>query len=594
MTSDITLAPVPGAGEPQSATVSAPTYLQPRIWPAVVLVGLYWSYDLVLRWLEAEMFVRFMSLLVATALLTLFFLAWWLTNRRIARADRWACLGVAVICGVISGLLSSRVGVMAWLLMSLPWVITTWTVWLLLARRGSPRTRRLGIMTAIVLTCSSFLLLRFEGLRGDGEPVTHWRWTPSAEDLYRAEREQRRAESAGVLSVTELTVQSGDWPGFRGPQRDGVVRGLTIGTDWMASPPRWRQRIGPGWSSMAVVGDRLFTQEQRDNLEAVVCLDATTGREVWVHTDTARFSDDQAGPGPRATPTFADGRLFTLGATGILNCLDAITGERKWSHDLVTEMGAKLPIWGFSSSPLVVHGLVVVFAEGDGEKTLLAFDTGSGQLAWTADAGKAGYGSPQLMSVDGGEQILFLSMNGLSGFDPLSGKVLWQHSLSAGGGLFRPMQPQTLGKGRILFASESDGVVLLEVKREGENWTVSRQWTSRALKPSFNDFVVHDGSIYGFDGNTFCCVDAQTGKRRWKEGRYNHGQVLLLAESDLLLVVSEEGEVILLKANPHEHEEIGRFKAIQGKTWNHPAIAQGRLFVRNGEEMACYQIANPK
>lgn len=342
---------------------------------------------------------------------------------------------------------------------------------------------------------------------------------------------------------------------------------------------------------MTVVGDRLFTQEQRDRSEAVVCLDAATGREVWVHNDDVRFSDDQAGPGPRATPTFDDGRLYTLGATGILNCLDALTGERKWSHDLVAEMGAKRPIWGFSSSPLIVQGLVVVFAEGAGEKTLLAYDARSGELAWTANAGEAGYSSPQRISVNGTEQILFLGMSGLIGVDPATGKTLWQQSLPKGG-LFRPIQPHALGKGSILFASESDGVVLLNVKRDGENWTVSRQWASRALKPSFNDLVVHDGSIYGFDGNIFCCVDAQTGKRRWKEGRFGHGQVLLLADPSLLLILSEEGEVILLKANPQEHEEIGRFKAIEGKTWNHPAIAQGRLYVRNGEEMACYQFVN--
>jgi outer membrane protein assembly factor BamB len=564
MTSDITLAG--SVGEPRAA--AAEPAKQPRVWPAVVLVGLFWSYDFVLRWLEAEMFTRFLSLLAAVALLALLFTVWWLTNRPIARADRWACLGVAALCGVASGFLSSKVGVMAWLLMSLPWVVTTWTGWLLLARKASPRTRRLGVMTVLVLTWGAFLLIRFEGLRGDGQAVIHWRWTPSAEDLYRAERQRREAEAAVVLPVTELTAQPSDWPGFRGPQRDGVVRGLTIVADWKTAPPQlWRQRVGPGWSSMAVVGNRLFTQEQRDNAEAVVCLDAATGSEVWVHMDAARFADDQAGPGPRATPTFADGRLYTLGATGILNCLDAVTGERKWSHDLV-------------------------FAEGEGGKTLLAYDAHSGQPAWTADAGKAGYGSPQRMSADGTEQILFLSMNGLIGVDAASGKVLWQHTLPTGG-LFRPLQPHPLGAGRILIASESDGVMLLNVKRDGENWVISRKWASRTLKPSFNDFVVHDGSIYGFDGNIFCCVDVETGRRRWKDGRYEHGQVVLLEEQAFLLVVSEKGEVILLKANPQEHEEIGRFKAIEGKTWNHPAIAQGRLYVRNGEEMACYQLTNP-
>lgn len=421
----------------------------------------------------------------------------------------------------------------------------------------------------------------------------HWRWTPSAEDLYRAERERRQAEASVPVSAAELTVQSGDWPGFRGPQRDSVVRGLSIDTDWKAAPRKlWRQRVGPGWSSMAVVGNRLFTQEQRDDSEAVVCLDAATGREVWVHSDAARFTDDQAGPGPRATPTFADGRLYALGGTGILNCLDAGTGERMWSHDLVAEMDAHKPIWGFSSSPLIVQGLVVLFAEGEGGQTLLAYDAQSGKLAWTADAGKAGYSSPQRMSVDGMEQILFLGVSGLIGVDPPSGKVLWQLGLP-NAGLFRPLQPHSFGDGRILIASESDGVIFVNVQRDGEGWTVARSRTSRSLKPSFNDFVVHDGCIYGFDGSIFCCVDAETGQRRWKEGRYEHGQVLLLEKQSLLLVVSEKGEVILLKANPQEHEEIGRFKAIEGKTWNHPVIAHGRLYVRNGEEMACYQLAGP-
>ncbi len=590
MTSDIALAPSPGEPQPTAAESAK----RPRIWPAVVVVGIFWSYDFVLRWLEAGMFTRWMTLMAATALLVLFFTVWWLTNRRIARADRWVCLAVAVGGGLVSGFLSPKgdltAWLMSWLLISLPWVVTTWTVWLLLARKASARARRLGVVAVLLLTWSVFPLIRFEGLRGEGQPVVRWRWTPSAEDLYRAELERRQADVSAVPPVTELIAQPRDWPGFRGPERDGVVRGLTIAADWKASPPLWRQRIGPGWSSLAVVGDRLFTQEQRGSSEAVVCLDAATGRQVWVHQDTARFSDEQAGPGPRATPTFADGRLYTLGATGILNCLDAATGERKWSHDLVAEAGAKLPIWGFSCSPLIVQGLVVVFAEGDTEKTLLAYDAHSGEPTWTADAGKAGYSSPQRMSIDGTAQIVFLGMTALIGVDPASGKVLWQHDLPAGG-LFRPLQPHPLENGSILIASESDGVLLLDIKRDGESWTVSRRWASRALKPSFNDFVVHGDSLYGFDGNTFCCVDAQTGRRRWKEGRYNHGQVLLLAESSLLLVVTEDGEVILLKANPQAHEEIGRFQAIKGKTWNHPAIAQGRLYVRNGEEIACYPLA---
>jgi outer membrane protein assembly factor BamB len=389
-----------------------------------------------------------------------------------------------------------------------------------------------------------------------------------------------------------LSVQPGDWPAFRGPNRDSVVRGAKIATDWQTAPPKllWRQRVGPGWSSFAVVGDRLFTQEQRGPSEAVVCLEAATGREIWAYEDAASFSDAQAGPGPRATPTFAEGRIYALGATGILNCLDAATGERAWSHDVAADAGAKLPVWGFVSSPLVVKGVVVVSAEGDRQKTLLAYRADSGEPAWTADVGKISYGSPQPASLHGAEQILFLGERGLMALDPATGKIFWEHSVPTGPAMPHSLQPHPLGESQILIAFDH-GATLIDVKRDGEVYTPSQRWTSRALKPTFNDFVVHKGSIYGFDGAIFCCVEVQTGESRWKEGRYDHGQVLLLADQNLLLVISEKGEAILLAANPEEHKELGRFQAIKGKTWNHPVIAHGRLFVRNAEEMACYELA---
>jgi outer membrane protein assembly factor BamB len=335
-------------------------------------------------------------------------------------------------------------------------------------------------------------------------------------------------------------------------------------------------------------------------VEAVVCLDARTGAEIWSHQDAARFEDGQAGPGPRATPTFAGGRVYALGATGILNCLDAATGARKWSRNIAADAGAKAPLWGFSSSPLVVGSVVVVFAGGDGSKSLLAYHAESGDPAWTAPAGTHSYSSPHSATLDGEEQVLFFGDRGLVSVNPASGAVLWQGSVP-GSGMPRSLQPWVGGKGQVLLGSGSDfGAALLEVRRDGKGWSVTERWTSRRLKPSFNDFVVHDGFVYGFDNNVFCCLDLQTGQRRWKEGRYDHGQVLLLAEQGLLLVVSEMGEAILLAARPDRHEELGRFQAINGhqadheKTWNHPVVAHGRLYVRNATEIACYELPPPK
>jgi outer membrane protein assembly factor BamB len=433
-------------------------------------------------------------------------------------------------------------------------------------------------------------LLRMDGIWGGQQADIHWRWTPTAEQLFLAERANRQVAPPDRAASRELVSRPSDWPGYRGFARDGAVTGVKIETDWDQNPPKqlWKQRVGPAWSSMAVVGDRLFTQEQRGRAEAVVCLDANTGHEVWSHEDTVRFEESVSGAGPRATPAFAGGRIYAQGATGILNCLDANTGERKWSTNIAEDAGAKLPQWGFTASPLVVGQLVIAYAGG--KKGLLAYDVDTGKPAWDVSTGTQAYTSPQLATICGEEQILLFDDKGLVAVNPVSGNVLWAHDETVTGAP-RSIQPHAVGKSQVLISSEADlGTALIDVTHDGKAWATKRGWVSRDLKPSFNDYVVHDGFIYGFDGAGFCCVDLAAGKKRWRERAYGYGQVLLLADQGVLLVISEEGEAVLVAASPGKHEELGRFKAIEGKTWNHPALANGRLYVRNAQEIACYQL----
>jgi outer membrane protein assembly factor BamB len=546
--------------------------------------------------MEISMFGGFLMRMAALALVLVAFIVWWLTNRRISRTDRFSLFVAAIAAGTITTFFSHNTVIGASVFfMAVPWLLTAWTIWLLVARRMSAATRRLGLFAAILLVWGPFTLIRMEGLAGDGNPEMRWRWSRSGEDLFLAERVQSTAKTGELqtpdVSGEALRVQSGDWPGFRGPTYDGVVYGAKIKTDWSTAPPRlvWRQRIGPGWSSVAIVGNRLFTQEQRGESEAVICVDAATGREVWVRQDAARFSENLGGVGPRATPTFADGRIYALGATGILNCLDAATGELKWSHNISDDSGAKIPMWGFSSSPLVISEMVIVFAGGESQQNLLAYRAESGDLVWTAPAGHDSYASAQPASIGGEDQILFFSDAGLTGLDPASGAVLWEYAVVSSNEQ-RTVQPHLVGGAQVLFSGSNTGTTSLSVTRDSDQWHAAERWASRDLKPFFNDYVIHDGSIYGFDGKIFCCVDSQTGKRRWKQGRYGNGQVLLLGDQPLLLVMSERGEAVLVAANPQQHEELGRFQAVEGKTWNHPVIAHGRLYVRNAQEMACYEL----
>jgi outer membrane protein assembly factor BamB len=312
-----------------------------------------------------------------------------------------------------------------------------------------------------------------------------------------------------------------------------------------------------------------------------------------------------SGAGPRATPTFSGGKLYTQGARGRLNCLDAATGEPVWSRDILADAnpGAdKLPkdqqpappVWGFSSSPLVTQGEVIVFAGGKDGRGVLAYDAATGEPKWHGGKGTHGYSSPQLATLEGIKQVLMVSDYGLESFDPQTGKLLWDHDWTVQE-IFRVCQPHLLAGGRIVLGTPMDGGTrLLSVARSGDGWKVAEEWTADNFKPYFNDVVSHNGYLYGFDGDHFTCRDLATGNRKWKKGRYGHGQVLLAADQGLLIVISEKGELVLVEANSEKLVERGKLKALSGKSWNHPVIAGNKLLVRNAEEMACYDLAEEK
>jgi hypothetical protein len=544
--------------------------------------------------LEMPFFFRFLFGIADAALLTLPYVIWWWANRRIPLADRAYGFVLIVAGGAVAGLVCHP-SLAGWgLLMSgVPIVLTIWSAWLLLVRVTGLSWFHLGSVAAVLLGWAPFTLVRMEGLNSELQADLHWRWTPTAEEKFLAERQSADAATPALSSSTSaLIALPGDWTGFRGPERDGVIRGVEIATDWNSRPPRqlWRQRVGPAWSSVIVIGDRLFTQEQRGEQETVVCYDATTGRQLWVHADIARFYEAVSGPGPRATPTFAASRLYTLGGTGLLNCLDATTGQRHWMRDITADAGAKAPMWGYSGSPLVVNGLVIVYSGGPGDKNLLAYRAETGEPVWTAPAGQLSYSSPQLATVAGKPQVLIQSDHGLTAVEPETGAVLWQHGLVMSGAP-RCVQAHVDGDQRILAGGlEGLGTALVNVIHEGSAWQVTPQWNAPTLKIEFSDLVMHQGHAYGFDVSHFTCIDLAKGKRCWKGERYGRGQVMLLADQGLLLVLSETGDAILLPANPQRAQELGHFHALDGKTWNHPVIAHGRLFVRNAEEMACYEL----
>jgi outer membrane protein assembly factor BamB len=574
------------------AEQAPPKTAQPaRPWPALVFLTVFWALCFAVGGLEKPYFYGFIFGMAAPALLLLAFGAWWWTRRRVRFSARLYGFALVLVSGVMAAFFCDRTIWFVLPTLGLPLVLTVCTLWMFFAGNTAGIWSRLVLCALVAATWACFTLIRVDGNDGDLRADVRWRWNPTEEDLFLTERTQRHVTPSPAAEAP-LAATAGDWTGFRGPDREGISGMAVVAADWGATPPKllWRQRVGPAWSSVIVIGERLYTQEQRGERETVVCYEAATGKELWTHEDPVRFKETVSGAGPRATPTFAESRVYALGATGILNCLDAVTGRRHWSRDIAADAGATVPMWGYSGSPLVVGDLVVVYAGGDQGKSLLAYKATGGAPVWTAAAGNSSYSSPHLAQLAGTPQCLMLSDDGLTAVDPATGSVLWRHGLAMPGAP-RTLQPHAVGAGQLVVGSlAGPGVARIQVNQEGQTWKVSDVWESTRMKPEFPEFVVHDGYIYGFDLSTFCCLDAATGKRAWREGRYGRGQVLLLSGPSLLLVLSETGEAVLLAANPRAHEVLGRFQALEGKTWNHPVIARGRLYVRNAQEMACYEL----
>jgi outer membrane protein assembly factor BamB len=601
-----------------AADVKRRAPVQPRLWPAQFLVAAYWITWLIMKVFFSATMMQFLVMFNAPMVLAAGVLVWWLFFSRLPWVDRLWGIGCVILGGLGAWLLIHGSMGMVLIMNALPVAITAVVGWMIVSRGATTPAGRAGLLVASVLAWGYFTLIRFDGVTGDMVAERSWRWSETSEDRYLKEIKSARgkpesasdtqstASDAGTLQRTLPTVTAADWPEFRGAARDAHLRGVNLAADWTAQPPRevWRRRIGPGWGSFAVVGDLVFTQEQRGENEAVICIDLTNGQDVWLHEDKARFTEIVAGAGPRATPTFHDGKLYTLGGSGRLNCLDAATGKVIWSRDVATDADTKPPGWGFSSSPLVVDGTVIVFAGHNyGErppadqvdvkkKAVLGYDAQSGEPRWKGGKGSHSYSSPQLLTTGDSRQVLMVSDYGLEAFEPATGQPLWEHKWFAEG-IFRVCQPHVVGDSQVLIGTwMGHGTRLLTISRDGDTWKVTEGWTSKELKPYFNDFVSRDGHVYGYDGEILVCLDLTTGKKKWKKGRYGHGQALLVGDAGQAVLVSDTGEVILMELTPQGPVEHGKFQAIKGKTWNHPVIAGGKLLVRNGEEMACFALGS--
>jgi outer membrane protein assembly factor BamB len=592
-----------------------------RLWPALVIVGIQIAGVALAPVLAEDPMLLGIGTVVGGAVLIVL---WWLLFSRAPWLERIGALALMVPLALLTkrvadiSIAGAGQGFLVYI-MSAPLLAFGLVLWAASTRRLNTGVRRAALVAILLIACAPILLIRTDGVGGPNP--FHWRWTPTAEEVLLAEAKDEPmvlppappveapkpaapepkseekakpapaapdAKTSEAAAVPRPSLPTPEWPGFRGPLRDGVVRNIRIHTDWTAAPPMemWRRPIGPGWSSFAVRGDLLYTQEQRGDDEMVSCYRVSTGQPVWRHRDAVRFYESNGGAGPRGTPTLHEDRVYAVGATGILKVLDALTGKRVWSRNIAEDTKRAVPYWGIASSPLIVDNLVIAASAG----TLIAYDIASGDLKWKGPSYGASYSSPHLMTLDGVEQVVLLGGPGAISVTPADGKVLWIHKWEPG-----PMvQPAMTEDGDILVnnVTATGGVATrrLHVTRGADGWNLEERWTSTGLKPNFNDFVVHNGHAYGFDNNILAAINLETGQRVWKGGRYGNGQLVLLKDQDALLVTSEDGELAVVSATPDKYTEVAKIRIFESKTWNHPVIVRDVLLVRNGEEMAAFKL----
>jgi len=400
------------------------------------------------------------------------------------------------------------------------------------------------------------------------------------------ERVGCRHRVAAILVTSAMvaaTLGAADWHQYRGPSRDGTSPETGLVSEWGEDgpPELWRVPIGAAYSSLTVVGDRIYTMDSDATSEYVVAFAVASGAEIW-RTRIGELFENDYGNGPRSTPTWDDGMLYVVGSQGGVAAVTAEDGGVRWRHDVREEFDSELPRWAFTSAPLILGGSVIVEVGGSDDRTVAAFDKDSGEVRWTGGDGVQSYSSPIEVPFNGITQIVFLLKKGLIALDP-EGRLLWSSEFVPELGI-KPAPPVFV-EPDLIFASASydAGAKVVRMIDDGPRVKVEDVWQDRLMRNHFNGSVAVAGHLCGFDKSTLKCIEAATGEQTWAVRGLGKGS--LIRADDKLIVLSERGKLVLFAADPTAETELASHQVLTGRCWTQPSLADGRLYLRNNEEM---------
>ena len=382
--------------------------------------------------------------------------------------------------------------------------------------------------------------------------------------------------------------QSAGWPQWLGPDRNGISPETGLFGDEPSFEESWRVQGGKGFSGLSIVGNRIYTMYIHSGDEYAICLDARNGEVLWRTRTDGMLMERQGGDGPRATPTVDGGMVYVFSAYGKLHALDSQTGTQQWSHDLVREFDIKRPNWGFCASPLVEGDLVLIEAGGKRGYSLMAFDKTSGKVAWATGSDKTGYSSPIATTIGQTLQAVFFTGYGLISVAPQHGQVLWKHPWTTSHNI-NVATPVFIPPNRFFISSDyGTGGSVVEVSATDRGYSVKEIWRNKEMKNHFATSIHYQGHLYGFDSSILKCIDAETGSEKWKTRGYGKG-TLIVADGHLV-ILGERGNLGLAKATPEGFVEKANAWVFRSKCWTTPALADGRLYLRDESEIVCLNV----
>lgn len=399
------------------------------------------------------------------------------------------------------------------------------------------------------------------------------------------------AMAVGVILAGATGALAQDWPQWRGANRDGKVAGFTAPQAWPKElAQKWKITVGSGDSTPALVGDKLYVFARQGDEEVTLCLSAADGKEVWKDKYAAQAVTGPAArhPGPRSSPAVADGKVVTLGAGGVLSCLDAATGKVVWRKD---EFPKVVPKFFTAMSPIIVDGMVVAHLGGQGNGAVVAFDLATGDAKWKWAGEAPMYASPVVLTADGVKQIVTLSEKSVVGLSAADGKLLWQIPFVPQGMAYNAATPIVDGQ-TVIFAGSGRGTKAVKIEKQGDAFAAKELWSNDQVAPQFNSPVLKDGLLFGLTdkGNLFC-LNAKTGQTAWTDATKRGGAfAAVLDAGSVLLALPSNSELIVFKPGDKQYDEVARIKVAESATYAHPLVAGNRIFVRDLDTVALLMI----